>query len=286
MPDFPLHPTLFISLAILSGFVIAPILAYTDKKSPIENSTSNANFLLSTTWYLAAGFGIALVSIYFSSPAKEAEEMAKALTPIGMMIAALIASASVMKNIAETKANETKKHEKEDSKFYLEQCIKTLEHIYDLLGKQRNDIFAWREAASMLITMKNLSKHITQEPHIRIFKVEYNKYSAKILNTFLQIYPEDGCMTIKPSFFCCDSNWQNLDLVDCFQKNNLLINPQFIIPIFQFAQTPNNSFLESLEDENYYGNWRDIDLNEFKENNILWKFVSEYIELYKKRITV
>lgn len=281
MPNFLLHPTLFFSLSIFLGlalsyfFIIADMIDKKDKKFII------VNLFLYGSWIVAALFALYIVHLIETN-----KERAIAFAPLGMMIAALIASASVMKNIAETKANETKKHEKEDSKFYLEQCVKTLEHIYDLLGKQRNDIFAWREAASMLITMKNLSKHITQEPHIRIFKVEYNKYSAKILNTFLQIYPEDGFMTIKPSFFCCDSNWQNLDLVDCFQKNNLLINPKFIIPIFQFVQTPDNSFLENLEDENYYDNWRDIDLNEFKKNNILWEFVSEYIELYKERITV
>lgn len=278
MIDLPLHPTLFISLAILVGFAISPLLAYVDNKSPIENNTSNANNLLNATWWLAAAFGISLVIMYNTREAKEAEEIAKALAPLGMMIAALIASASVMKNIAETKSNEAKKYVKEDSKFYLEKCISYLEDVDKLIGKRQNDALSWKQASEILINVRDICKYITEEPHKNIFKLEYSKYSLRLYSSFANLTKENGLPSIKSSFFTGSPMWATSDLEIAF-LNKTKIKPQNIVPILQFAQVADNDFLNNPTD---YNQWRLIDLKTIEK--LPMRLVLDYLKLYKEKI--
>ncbi|MDP3266841.1 MAG: hypothetical protein Q8M39_08435 [Sulfuricurvum sp.] len=67
------------------------------------------NLFLWLSWISAASFAIHIFSLINAVKTDEAI----ALSPLGMMVAALIASASVMKNIAETKAHDIAKSEKE-----------------------------------------------------------------------------------------------------------------------------------------------------------------------------
>lgn len=205
MTDFPLHPTLFLSLAIMTGFMIAPLLAYSDKKSPIENSVSNANFLLSSTWFLAAAFSAGLFMVYISSPSNDAFEMAKALAPLGMMVAALIASASVMKNIAETKANEAKKHEREASKFHLDKCTEGLKHFYDLLKDGNNDRVTWLQASRILLITQELSEKITEPEHKDIYEIEESKTRFNLYSFFKN--PING-HNLNERFFFGGDHWK------------------------------------------------------------------------------
>ncbi|MFY9141599.1 hypothetical protein [Sulfuricurvum sp.] len=278
MLDFPLHPTLFISLAILVGFAISPLLAYVDNKSAIENNTSNANNLLNATWWLAAAFGISLLVIYNTKEAIEAKETVMALAPLGMMIAAMIASASVLKNIAETKANEIKKHEKEDSKFYLEKCLGYLEDVYKLLGKRQNDVFAWKQASDILINMRTVSSYIVEESHKNIFQLEYSKYVLRLYSSFANSTKEDGLPPIKSSFFCSINTWATDDLATAF-LNTTKIRPEDILPVLQFAQYKNNTFISSPMD---YKNWRSINLDAIED--LPMRTAVEYLKMYKEKI--
>lgn len=138
MTDLPLHPTLFFSFAIMTGIIIAPLLVYTDKKLPIENSVSNATHLLNSAWILGALFAVLIYLLINQSDTA----IATALAPLGMMIAALIASASVMKNIAETKANDLTKgdKEKERKRIFALNVMKTIYTTIDVfISKHIND---------------------------------------------------------------------------------------------------------------------------------------------------
>src|SRR3989339_2111433 len=75
---------------------------YYDKQ---KNTHHLVNAFLWLSWILAAIFAIHIFKLINVNKVQDA----LALSPLGMMIAALIASASVMKNIAETKAHDLSK---------------------------------------------------------------------------------------------------------------------------------------------------------------------------------
>lgn len=284
MPNFPLHFTIFISLALLSGFILAPLLAYVDDKAPIKNTTANANRLLTAMWLLAFAFTVTLIIIYnsASTPATEAQEMAKALAPFGMMIAAMIASSSVMKNIAETKANEYKKHAKENSKFYLEKCISYLEDVDTLIGKQQNDKLSWGQAGLILLSMREISQkeYITDSAHRKIFSIEYTNARLKLLRSMLNMQEDRGDIPIKPSFFCSISDWKNKTLDEAFKVDSSKIDPKRIIVVMKFLQHDRNNFLNESSD---YSDWRTYNLEEYKRM-LPMNFAIDYIKKYKYNI--
>lgn len=281
-PNMPLHPTLFVSLAIITGFAIAPLLAYVEDETALSNNPKNANILLSTTWFAAAFFGIALLAVYFSKPANDAETFVKALTPVGMIIAALIASASVIKNIAESRVNEAKKHAKEDSKFYLEKCIAYLKDVDELLGNRQNDNPSWGQAAIILLSMREISKkdYITEPSHQNIFKIEYTNARLKLLKSMIDMQEDKKTNRIRSSFFCSISDWKSKSLAEAFETDSFKINPKRIIVIMKYLQHDNNDFLNESSD---YHDWRTYDLEEYK-NTIPMKLAIEYIKMYKEKI--
>jgi len=130
---------------------------------------------------------------------------AQSLAPLGMMIAALIASASVMKNIAETKANEAEKHKKEASKFHLDKCTEGLEHFYDLLKDGNNNRVKWIAAARALLTIFDLSKGITEPHHQQFFDLEKSKYRQKLYELYTK-------KEITPLFFTGIKDWNRSDI--------------------------------------------------------------------------
>lgn len=103
--DMMISTEYFIFIGIVL-FLLGIALFYYDKE---KNTHYLVNAFLLSSWVSAAIFAIHIFSLINANKAGEAI----ALSPLGMMIAALIASASVMKNIAETKAHDLSKSEKE-----------------------------------------------------------------------------------------------------------------------------------------------------------------------------
>jgi len=204
MPDFPLHPTLFFSLSCFIGLLLGWLFYLSDSITE-NNNLKYATLFLQSTWAIAAFFTIYLFILLSQDHSKAIEGInsvfgyikyleiqknsinAQSLAPLGMMIAALIASASVMKNIAETKANEAEKHAKEASKFHLEKCTEGLEHVYDLLKDKNNQHDKWEAAANSLITILELSKNITEPHHKHFFALEKSKYCLKLNKLYTDI---------------------------------------------------------------------------------------------------
>jgi len=118
--------SLSIFFGILIGTVLAPIIAYSDQSFRKHDSLTITNYLLAFTWILVPVFTLYFAYTLFSGH----YETAKALAPLGMMIAAMVASASVMKNIAETKAHDLAKSEKEKERkrAYTYTVIKVIEN--------------------------------------------------------------------------------------------------------------------------------------------------------------
>lgn len=108
MPDLPLHPTLFFSLSIMLGLVLSYFFTLADMIDKKDKKFIIVNLFLYGSWTVAALFAVFIVHLIETN-----HDRAVAFAPLGMMIAALIASASVMKNIAETKANESEKLNRE-----------------------------------------------------------------------------------------------------------------------------------------------------------------------------
>lgn len=138
------HTTLFAACGVLTGLAFAPIISYYDQSFKENNAYDKTNLFLVTSWIAAAVFTIVLflILLFDTNTSGNGTSTAQALTPIGMMIAALIASASVMKNIAETKAHDIAKSEKE---------------------KLRKRVFAFNIIETINLTVESLSETIDKE---------------------------------------------------------------------------------------------------------------------------
>lgn len=256
-------------------FIIAISLVYYDKKN---NTHYMVNLFLYSSWILAVVFFMHLTGM---SPSEDYLTLS-ALAPFGIIIAAFVASASVMKNIAETKENEAKKHAKEDSKFYLEKCISYLKEVDDLIGKLPNDKFSWAQAAKILISMREISgiDYITNPTHQKIFTIEYTNYRFKLFRSMINLSEDRKADHIKPAFFCSVSDWRTKDLADAFAEKGFKMDPKHVITVMKFAQVEGNSFLEETGD---YSDWRSYNLDKLG-----WKapmtLIIDYIEMYKEKI--
>ncbi|MFY9141598.1 hypothetical protein [Sulfuricurvum sp.] len=115
------NTSVFIVFGILTGVILAPWFIYMNSKQHLEDNVSHVNIILSATWYLALFYVIGIFYLFLINETS----VLVGLTPIGMMIAAMIASASVMKNIAETKAHDIAKSEKE--------IIRKKKYVYNVM---------------------------------------------------------------------------------------------------------------------------------------------------------
>lgn len=299
MPDFPLHPTLFFSLSCFIGLLLGWLFYLSDSITE-NNNLKYATLFLQSTWAIAAFFTIYLFILLSQDHSKAIEGInsvfgyiqyletqknsinAQSLAPLGMMIAALIASASVMKNIAETKANENKKHDKEDSKFYLEKCVAYLKEVDELLGKLQNDKLSWGHAAVTLLSMREISQstYITDPTHQKIFAIEYTNAKLKLLRSMINMSVDKQADAIKPAFFCSVSDWKSKNLEEAFAIDSYKMDPKRIIAVMKYLQLENNNFLNEAGD---YSDWRTCDLNQFM-NVTPMNLAIGYIKMYKEKI--
>lgn len=127
--------------------------------------------------------------------------------------------------------------------------------------------------------MRDISKYITEKAHQKIFDLEYLKYSSKLFKSMVMTSNVEYS-PITSIFFCSGSHSEDADLKEVFEKSNLKINPQFIIPIFQFSEPEHNSFMKDTM--NYY-EWKNMDLTKL-ENSLPWICVIDYLKLYKEKI--
>lgn len=234
----------------------------------------NIDTILQILW--ALGFAIALFLI-FTILQNGITNSAPLIGAFAILISAGIASASVMKNITVTRENEERKHKKEESKFYLDKSIKTLSNVHDLLGDKQDDIFTWREASSLLLSVKELFKNITDKSHIQIFKQEYSEYSSKLFRSFIRDKNE-AYSPLTPTFFCWNKN-RDRDLNIVFDESEIHISPKFILPVIDFAETFDNDFLTNSLD---YEEWRSFNLNRPK-HSLLNVCAIDFINLYKEK---
>lgn len=310
MPDF----TLYFILIISFGTVLSIVISYNNNHSillailhgllswvyvvyiwlflygtKILNSIKSFLFkklditdILYLLWIIGIAVAIFILTMIWIFGFDDIKSIAPLVGAFAILISAGIASASVMKSIAETKANETKKHEKEDSKFYLDKCVSYLEHVLTILGKLQNDLFSWRDASETLIIMRDLSKKITEESHKEVFKAEYTKYRMRLYSSFATAKKKDDkFISIDSPFFCGVEKWEDKKLEEAFNENEPRILPEHLICVLKFAHKENNHF---LEDETDYKEWRSLDLT--KINEMPLKIAIDYINMYKEKISV
>lgn len=87
-------------------------------------------------------------------------------------LAALLASASVMKNIANTNIIEQEKIKREESQFFLETSLKEIKNVYDLLKDKNNNRSTWILAARVLKNALAISKKISLDSHKEVYKLK------------------------------------------------------------------------------------------------------------------
>lgn len=242
-----------------------------------KHSFNIIDYILITLWTI--GFAIAggLVTAMFIIGFHDIKTITPLIGALAILISAGIASMSVMKSIHISKLNEEKKHKKEDSKFYLDKSVQYLVYVYELFKKRPRDFMPWRDASSLLLIIKSISKNITEESHKEIFKAEYSRYSSKLSESIFKD-EKDNYSPITPVFFCLDINVETT-LKMAFENSQVKLNPIFIIPIFDFAEQNNNNFLENESD---YENLENLDLTREKDS-VLSLCAIDYINLYKEK---
>lgn len=266
--------SVFIVFGILTGTILAPWIIYTNSKQHIEDNVSHANVMLSTTWYLALFYVIGIFYLFLTNETS----VLIGLTPIGMMIAALIASASVMKNIAETKANEAEKHRKESSKFHLDQCSEGLKTFYELINDGNNSRVIWIEASRTILTVLNLSEKITEPHHKDFFELEKSKYRHKLYALYEKIF--DGYEDQGYMFFTGEKDWAfTHDTIDDLVNNPYgidYLDPDTVIAVFSFLDYPED-YNDPLDNQ--------VDFLSFNKR---WpaapqKYAARYIKYFQKQ---
>jgi hypothetical protein len=176
-------------------------------------------------------------------------------------LAALLASATVMKNIENTNKIEKEKKEKENSAFYLEKSISELNNVYDLLKDKNNDRVTWILAARVLKMALELSENITQESHKKFYKLNELQLKHKLLDLFsnaeyrnLSFYV--GCQNPLEG----DVNSAIIQFVR-YKNQAKHLNEKSIYTIFSFIEYPDD-FNDPLEDIKIPDN--DEEMNKWK----------------------
>ncbi len=190
------NTSLSIFFGIVIGVVLAPIIAYADQSFRKNDAFTKTNYLLIASWVLVPVFTLYFAYTLFSGH----YETAKALAPLGMMIAAMIASASVMKNIAETKINEDTKHQKDEEKSLKEKdrkrlfalnSIQTIDSILsslsaDVLGNQVGSLDD--DFLPYVGTIKKLIDLVFTETIIQYLNDEEREIISKLYSDFYLFY--------------------------------------------------------------------------------------------------
>lgn len=147
-------PILIITSIIFSAI---GVIDFYDKRNKTHYLV---NVFLYTSWFIAVLF-VVFVSQNITNGT------ATSLAPIGIIIAAFVASASVMKNIAVTRENEAIKHQKDEEKSEKE--------------KDRKRIFALNVMKTIQVTLGTFSKKT--ESHFRTDFDSDIQTTGKLLNS-------------------------------------------------------------------------------------------------------
>lgn len=198
-------------------------------------SLNTIDYILILLWTI--GFTVAIILIYVISQIT-IEKSTSLFGAFAILISAGIASASIMKNIAETKNNENIKHQKEASKFYLDKCTEGFEQFYVLLHDGNNNRIKWIEAARVLLTILNLSEKITEPQHKEFFILVKSKYRQKLYELYTN--PINNTK-IDKFFFTGAHNWKDLtnkfdELME--KQENICLDPSSVLAIFSLLDYP------------------------------------------------
>ncbi|WP_417327650.1 hypothetical protein [Halarcobacter sp.] len=168
-------------LSILFAIGIYPIgLKIIKKKVILENYDR----LLSTLWICGFMFFVLSVMQLFGN-IKIVNQYNNGLwASLGIILSAFIASASVMKNVANANRIEKEKSESEESEFFLNKSISELNNVYELLKDKNNDRITWILAARVLNMSLELSKKIKKDSHKEYYHLQEFQLKNKLLDLF------------------------------------------------------------------------------------------------------
>ncbi|MCG3671952.1 hypothetical protein [Aliarcobacter butzleri] len=198
-------------------------------------------------------------------------------------LAGLLASASVMKNIANTNKIEKEKKEKESSEFYLNKSISELNNVYELLKDKNNDRVTWILAARVLNLALELSKKIKLENH----KEFYNLQEFQLKHKLLDLFKSEEYK--KLSFYVGCNNPLEIDYNSAiseyfrseYEGNHLA--KISLYEIFSFLEYPDN-FKDPLDDNKLPKTYGELEawikkggVNKYKMN------IKEYFDLIENK---
>lgn len=230
-------------------------------------------------WIMWIGLAFIALVLAIGIQNSEIQDIGPLISALAILLSAAVASTSIMKNIAETKANEVKKHQKEDSKFHLDKCSEGLKTFFELLKDGNNNREIWIEASRTLLIVLNLSKNITESHHKDFFELEKSKYRHHLYTIFNQIFTENKSNA--HLFFTGIKGWENSnDTLENILGNHFYhddIDPESVIAIFSFLDYPEN-YSDPLDDQR-------VDFSSF--NTRKWpaepqKYAARYLSYFQK----
>lgn len=239
----------------------------------------NIKFVDVILWILWVGLAFIALVLVIAIRNSELQDIGPLVSALAILLSAAVASTSIMKNNAETKANEIKKHEKEDSKFHLDKCTEGLKTFFELIKDGNNSREIWLEASRTLLIVLNLSKNITESHHQEFFELEKSKYRHQLYTVFSKIFTRNKANA--HLFFTGEKDWisGHYTLEDTlgnhFHHDD--IHPVSVIAIFSFLDYPED-YTDPLDDQK-------VDISSFNTRKWLaepQKYAARYISYFQK----
>lgn len=175
---------------VLVFFTSLLTISFVQFINPLYDESKNVHSttrILNVLWTVGAIFILYIIFLMLNilpTSMKLKTESNILLSSIGISLSAFIASASVMKNIANTNHLENLKKEKENSEFYLNKSISELTNVYDLLKDKNNDRVTWILASRVLLMSLELSKKIKLENHKEFYNLQELQLKHKLMDLF------------------------------------------------------------------------------------------------------
>lgn len=193
-------------------------------------------------------------------------------------LAALLASASVMKNIANTNIIEQEKVKREESEFFLETSLEEIENVYDLLKDKNNDRATWILAARVLKNALKLSKEISQSSHKKVYELQELQLKHSLIELFESKEYKNLCFFAGKNYSTTNKDSDAFSSI-FYESNIISLDEDSVYTIFSFLEYPDN-FEDPLEDNSYPQTSSDIKSWQKKGGGFKFKhYAARYLDV-------
>ncbi len=194
------HPSLLISLAIFTGLAFSAILYIVESKKENITQYQPYNIILYFLWTLGV---LTIIYIFYLQYIGKGLQVT-ALSPIGILLASFIASASVIKSIIHNDQHKSDEKEKEKSKFHMIEADNGLDNIFNLLKDKNNNSVIWESASEIIHQILELEQEINNKSHLTSYILHKKIIQIKLKKV---LSAREDFLSLPVSFFYGIKNW-------------------------------------------------------------------------------